>query len=67
MGDAVFVLMILGLLSLLYNSLKEEQGRGNLSGELINFMDNVNTRMFREHDLYDSTIGAISPEPIWMN
>ena len=51
----------------IYKWLTEEQGRGTVSGELINFMGVVNEKVFREYNVWENTFKALNTEPLWVD
>ena len=63
-GDAVFMSIILWVISMIWRGLKEDNPRGTYSGELVAFADAVTNKMANEANLYQSTIGAINTEPM---
>ena len=65
--DAGLLFLILGIMREIYKWLTEEQGRGTVSGELINFMGVVNEKVFREYNVWENTFKALNTEPLWVD
>ena len=59
--------LILGIMREIWAWLSEEQGRGTVSGELVNFMGTVNEKVYREFNVWENTFGALNTEPLWYN
>lgn len=49
--DAGLLFLILGIMREIWAWLSEEQGRGTVSGELVNFMGTVNEKVYREYNV----------------
>lgn len=64
LGDAVFILILLGIMREIFRNLMKDNGRDSVSGELLYFMDTVNTKVLNEYDVWDNTLGAINTEPL---
>jgi hypothetical protein len=47
----VFIFFLLGLISAMYKSIKASTERGTLTGETVEFMDRVNTKVLTEFNL----------------
>ena len=64
LGDAVFIFILLGIMREIFGNLVKENGRDSVSGELLYFMDTVNTKVLNEYNVWDNTLGAINTEPL---
>lgn len=66
LGDGLFIWLMFMMMRAIWQNISEEQDRGSFSGELVNFMQNVNEKVYNEYDLLKNTFFAIQTEPLFL-
>ena len=64
MHDALLMFILMGLLKALLDGLIEENGTEGISGELLQFGEVASTKVLRETNIFQNTLGALSLEPL---
>ena len=67
MVDGLMLFLLLGLLKAMFDALVAENGTEGLSGNLLKFSAAVNTKVLNEYNVYNSTLGAVNSEPVFMS
>lgn len=65
--DAILIFVLLGLIKKMLDAIIDESGTEGLSGNVLNFNSAVNKKVLREYNIYQSTLGAISTEPVFLS
>ena len=66
LGDAVFIVILLGIIKAMIDAMIAENGRDSVPSELLAFLGTVNNKVLNEHMLWDNTFGAIQTEPVFL-
>lgn len=65
--DAILIFVLLGLIKKMLDAIIDENGTEGLSGSVLNFNSAVNKKVLSEYNIYQSTLGAISTEPVFLS
>lgn len=67
MVDGLMVFLLLGLLKAMLDAIIAEQGTEGVSGELLQFSATVNKKVLTEYNVFNSTLGAVNSEPVFLS
>ena len=65
--DAILIFILLGIAKAMWDAIVEENGTEGLSGNAIQFGATVNKKVLNEYNVWQSTLGAINTEPVFLS
>lgn len=65
--DAILMLIIAGIVKALFDAFIAENGTEGLSGETLQFGQAVSTKILRESNIMQNTLGAVNSEPVFIS
>lgn len=67
LADAGLMFMLLAIMKAILDGIIEESGTEGLSGTLLNMSSAVNNKVLNEYNVYQSTLGAVNSEPVFLS
>lgn len=65
LNDALLMFLLLALFKAMLDSWIDDNGDAGLSVEIMEFASSVNNKVLNEHNIWQSTLGALSTDPAW--
>jgi hypothetical protein len=65
-ADGMLMMIIFGLLSALLKGWISENGTSGIDGKTLAFVDNVNSRVLNESNVFYNTFGALNTDPAFL-
>ena len=65
--DAILIFILLGIAKAMWDAIIAENGTEGLSGSAIKFGATVNKKVLNEYNVWQSTLGAINTEPVFLS
>ena len=67
LSDAFLIFLLFGLVKMLINAFIAENGTEGLTGTTLKMASSVNGKILNEYNLFNSTFGSISSEPVFLS
>lgn len=67
LADAGLMFLLLAIVKALLDGIIEENGTEGLSGSALNMAAAINTKVLNEYNIYQSTLGAVNAEPVFLS
>lgn len=64
LGDGIMMFVMLGIFLAILKAIIAEKGTDGIDGELLKFADALTTKVYRESNVFNNTLGAVSTEPV---
>lgn len=67
LADAGLIFLLLALVKVMLDAMIAENGTEGLAGSLLNMSSSIEKKVLREYNIYESTLGAVNSEPVFLS